>query len=83
MRHQIIWHNKFCLNKYLLIENQVQEQGHIRKVEPKTWNFWWDPRPETLLGGCLYDNWKPSFLSRLIFNSRTFTRRVRARLSRG
>ena len=26
MRHQIIQHNKFCLNKYLLIENQVQEE---------------------------------------------------------
>ena len=26
MRHQIIPHNKFCLNKYLLIENQVQEE---------------------------------------------------------
>ena len=26
MRHQIISHNKFCLNKYLLIENQAQEE---------------------------------------------------------
>ena len=26
MRHQIIQHNKFCLNKYLLIEDQVQEE---------------------------------------------------------
>ena len=26
MRHQIIQHNKCCLNKYLLIENQVQEE---------------------------------------------------------
>ena len=26
MRHQIIQYNKFCLNKYLLIENQVQEE---------------------------------------------------------
>ena len=26
MRHQIIQHNTFCLNKYLLIENQVQEE---------------------------------------------------------
>ena len=26
MRHQIIHHNKFCLNKYLLTENQVQEE---------------------------------------------------------
>ena len=24
MRHQIIEHNKFCLNKCVLIENQVQ-----------------------------------------------------------
>ena len=26
MRHQIIQHNKFCLNKCLLIEKQVQEE---------------------------------------------------------
>ena len=26
MHHQIIQHNRFCLNKYLLIENQVQEE---------------------------------------------------------
>ena len=26
MRHQIIQHNKFYSNKYLLIENQVLEQ---------------------------------------------------------
>ena len=26
MRHQIIQYNEFCLNKYLLIENQVQEE---------------------------------------------------------
>ena len=26
MRHQIIQHYKFCLNKYVLIENQVQEE---------------------------------------------------------
>ena len=26
MRHQIIQHNTFCLNKYLLVENQVQEE---------------------------------------------------------
>ena len=26
MRHPIIQHNKFCLNKYLLIQNQVQEE---------------------------------------------------------
>ena len=25
MRHQVILHNKSCLNKYLSIENQVQE----------------------------------------------------------
>ena len=29
MRHQIIQHNKFRLNKYLLIENQVQEEETI------------------------------------------------------
>ena len=32
-----------------------------------------------LLRGCICDNWKPSFLSRLIFNWRTFSRRVAAR----
>ena len=32
MRHQIIHHNKFCLNKYLLIENQVQEEKTMWKV---------------------------------------------------
>ena len=26
MRYQIIQHNKFCLNKYLLIENQLPEE---------------------------------------------------------
>ena len=26
MRHEIIQHNKFCLNKDLCIENQVQEE---------------------------------------------------------
>ena len=26
MRHQIIQHNKFCLNKYMLVENLVQEE---------------------------------------------------------
>ena len=26
MPHQIIQHNKFCLNKYLLIANQAQEE---------------------------------------------------------
>ena len=32
MRHQITQHNKFCLNKYLLLENQVQEEETMRKV---------------------------------------------------
>ena len=32
MRHQIIQHNKFCLNKYLSIENQVQEEESMWKV---------------------------------------------------
>ena len=32
MRNQIIQHNKFCLNKYLCIENQVQEEETMRKV---------------------------------------------------
>ena len=26
MRHQVIQHNKFCLNKYLCTENQVEEE---------------------------------------------------------
>ena len=30
MRHQIIQHKKFCLNKYLLIENQVQEEEDVK-----------------------------------------------------
>ena len=29
---QIIQHNKFCLNKYLLIERQVQEEETMWKV---------------------------------------------------
>ena len=33
--------------------------------------------------GCLCDNWKASFLPRLIFNWRTFSRRVTARWSCG
>ena len=32
MRHQIIQHNKFCLNKYLLIEKQVEQEKTRRKV---------------------------------------------------
>ena len=32
MRHQIIQHNKFCLNKYFLIENQTQKEETMRKV---------------------------------------------------
>ena len=32
MRHQVIQHNKFCLNKYLLIESQVQEEETMWKV---------------------------------------------------
>ena len=32
MRHQIIQHNKFYLNKYLLIEDQVQEKVLILKI---------------------------------------------------
>ena len=26
MGHQIIHHNKFCLNKNLLVENRIQEE---------------------------------------------------------
>ena len=29
---QIIQHNKFCLNRYLLIESQVQEEETMWKV---------------------------------------------------
>ena len=29
MRHQTIQHNKFRLNKYLLIENQVKDEETI------------------------------------------------------
>ena len=32
MHHQIIQQNKFYLNKYLLIENQVQEEETMLKV---------------------------------------------------
>ena len=32
MRHQIIQHNRFCSNKYFLIENQMQEEETMRKV---------------------------------------------------
>ena len=31
MHHQIIQHNKFCFNKYLLIENQVQEEERMNR----------------------------------------------------
>ena len=30
MGHQIIQHNKFCLNKYLSIENQMQEEETVK-----------------------------------------------------
>ena len=32
IRHQIIQHNKFCLNKDLCTENQEQEEEAMRKV---------------------------------------------------
>ena len=32
MSHKIIQHNKFCLNKYLCIDNQVQDKEIMRKV---------------------------------------------------
>ena len=32
MPHKIIQHNEFCLNKYLCIDNQVQDKEIIRKV---------------------------------------------------
>ena len=32
MRHQIVQHKKFCLGKYLLIENQVKEEKTMQKV---------------------------------------------------
>ena len=31
MRQQVIQHNKFCLNKYLCIKNQLQEEETMRK----------------------------------------------------
>ena len=33
MRHQVIQDNKFCLNKYLLIEKQVQEEECCDKLK--------------------------------------------------
>ena len=38
---------------------------------------------EISLRGCVYDNWKPGFLPHLIFEQRTFLRRVTAHWSRG
>ena len=35
------------------------------------------------LWGCLCDNWKTSYFPRIIFNGRTFSRRITARWSRG
>ena len=32
MSHQFIQHNEFCVNRYLLIENQVQEEETMQKV---------------------------------------------------
>ena len=32
MRHQIIQRNKFCLNKNLLIEDQVQEEEAVERL---------------------------------------------------
>ena len=32
MRHQIIQDNKFCLSKYLLLENQIHEDETMWKV---------------------------------------------------
>ena len=32
MRHQIIEHNNFCSNKFLLIENKVQEEETMWKL---------------------------------------------------
>ena len=36
MCNQSIKHNKFCLNKYLLIENQVQEGSFIKRQSSGT-----------------------------------------------
>ena len=41
----------------------------------KEWNRYYTK----IYRGCLCGNWKPNFLSRLIFNWRTFSRRVTAR----
>ena len=32
MRHQINQHNKFCLNKYLSLENQVQGEDYMKSL---------------------------------------------------
>ena len=32
MRHQIIKYKKCCSNKYLLIENQVQEEETVKSL---------------------------------------------------
>ena len=32
MCHEIIQHHKFCLNKYLCIDNQLREKKTMRKV---------------------------------------------------
>ena len=37
MCHQIIQHYKFCLNKYLLVENQVQEEDTMSKIYYLIW----------------------------------------------
>ena len=40
MRHQIIHHNKSCSNKYLCIENQVQEEETTKNVfNPRGWSY--------------------------------------------
>ena len=41
----------------------------------KEWNRYY----RKIYGGCVCDNWKPSFLSRLKYNWRTFSKRATAR----
>ena len=52
------------------------KKTHLFTLHPLRYKFF------LLYRGCLWDNWKPSFLPRLIFNGRTFSRWVTARWSR-
>ena len=47
----------------------------LQNSKENIWHRWLT----VILGGCLCDNWQPSFLPLLLFNWRTFSRRVTAR----